>query len=101
MGPPEMIGQVFPALFEGLESCGLKLNIKKSELFHRDAGSVDWAAGMKLSDGGTILLLGAVGSEDFVMEHYLIVSRGGRELIQGIKALESKQCAFVIVEFPI
>lgn len=65
MGPPEMIGQVFPALFEGLESCGLKLNIKKSELFHRDAGSVDWAAGMKLSDGGDHSPWGSCGFRRF------------------------------------
>ena len=40
-----------------------------------------------------------MGSEDLVTEHYLDVSMGGRELIQGIKALEFKQCAFLLLRY--
>ena len=90
-----MVGDSLPLLVGGLEYCGLTLNPHKCELFHRDAHTQEWARKMRLQSEGTVLLGAAIGTEEFVTEHYVEQAQGDQDLLRSIRVMHSRQCAFL------
>ena len=79
----------------GLGSCGLTMNQSKSELFHKDAEQQLWAQAMKRTSQGTVVLGAAIGSEEFVTEHYIDLAQQTKPLLKGIRDLHS----FLLLSF--
>ena len=98
MGIPHSVGKALPDLVSGLEQCGLQINQRKCELFHPDAEDEEWAEGMKRQTDGVIVLGAALGSEDWVKNHYASLSYQSDCLINSILSMESKQCAFLLLK---
>ena len=69
IGLPQSVSKALPELFSGLEQCGLQMNPRKCELFHPDAEDVEWSVGMNRQINGVIVLVAALGSEDWVRNH--------------------------------
>ena len=97
LGPPGKIGELLPLFVKELESCGLKLNPAKCELYHIEADMQGWASGMRCLSDGVLLLGAAFGTEEFITEHYEECARDGAALLQGISELQSSQCAFLLL----
>ena len=98
LGLPQSVGKVLPELVSGLEQCSLQMNRRKCELFHPDAEDEEWTEGMNRQTDGVIVLGAALGSEDWVRNHYASLAYQSESLINSILSMESKQCAFLLLK---
>ena len=98
MDLPQSVGKALPELVSGLEQCGVQMNPQKCEVFHPDAEDEEWDEGMNRQADGVIVLGAALGSEDWVRNHYVSLAYQSERLINSVLSMESKQCAFLLLK---